>query len=177
MDKQALLNALTANHKQFLATLNTLSAQELETAPEGKWTALQQLDHLRITIDAVNLVFKVPFFMAKWYFGKANRPSKTYQEYVAKYQLKSAGNTAPALEKYVPKNRTAKEYNTLVAALNKSVERMHKGISKKTEAQFEALMLPHPLTGRGTLREMLYFSVYHALHHENLVKQYLGKQQ
>ena len=175
MNKQALLDALTANYKRFLATLDSLSEEELQTAPEGKWTALQQLDHLRITLDAVNLVFKVPFFMAKLYFGKANRLSRTYEEYVAKYQTRAANNTAPGLEKYAPKPRTAKEYKSLVAALDKSIAIMHKGISKKTEAQFEELMLPHPLTGRGTLREMLYFSVYHALHHEKLVKQYLEK--
>ena len=175
MKKQELLDALLANHKQFLATLKTLSEEELVTAPTGKWTALQQLDHLRITLDAVNLVFKLPFFVVKWYFGKSNRPSKTYDEFVAKYQMKAANNTAAGLEKYAPKMKTVKEYASLIQALEKSVARMHKGVSEKTEAQFEELMLPHPLVGRGTLREMLYFSVYHPLHHENLVKQYLGK--
>jgi hypothetical protein len=175
MKKQELIDALHANHKIFLSTLKTLTEEELTTAPEGKWTALQQLDHLRITLDAVNLVFKLPFFLSKWYFGKSNRPSRTYQEFITKYQAKAAVNTAPALEKYAPKVPTMKDYPKLVAKLNQSVETMAKGIENKTEAQFEELMLPHPLVGRGTFREMLYFSVYHALHHENLVKQYLGK--
>jgi hypothetical protein len=175
MKKQELIDALHANHKTFLNTLKTLTEEELTTAPEGKWTALQQLDHLRITLDAVNLVFKLPFFLSKWYFGKSNRPSRTYQEFVTKYQAKAAVNTAPALEKYAPKVPTIEDYPKLIAKLNQSVETMAKGIGNKTEEQFEELMLPHPLAGRGTFREMLYFSVYHALHHENLVKQYLGK--
>jgi hypothetical protein len=175
MKKQELVHALYANHKTFLNTLETLTKEELTSAPEGKWTALQQLDHLRITLDAVNLVFKLPFFISKWYFGKSNRPSRTYQEFVAKYQAKAANNTAPGLEKYVPKIPSIDEYPKLIEKLNKAVATMAKGIENKTEEQFEELMLPHPLVGRGTFREMLYFSVYHALHHENLVKQYLGK--
>lgn len=175
MKKQELIDNLYTNHKIFLSTLETLTKEELTTAPEGKWTALQQLDHLRITLDAVNLIFKLPFFVAKWYFGKTNRPSRTYQEFVIKYQAKAAVNTAPGLEKYAPKIPTIEDYPKLIQRLNKSVETMAKGITSKSEEQFEELMLPHPLVGRGTFREMLYFSVYHALHHENLVKQYLGK--
>jgi hypothetical protein len=32
------------------------------------------------------------------------------------------------------------------------------------------LILPHPLLGKITIREMLYFTAYHVQHHENIIK-------
>jgi hypothetical protein len=50
----------------------------------------------------------------------------------------------------------------LVASLSARVE----GFS---EQQLDLLILPHPLLGKLTLREMIYFTIYHAGHHEKQV--------
>ncbi len=41
-----------------------------------------------------------------------------------------------------------------------------KRVDSFSEAQLDALILPHPLLGKLTLREMLYFTIYHVQHHE-----------
>jgi hypothetical protein len=38
---------LRDNHQAFVALLAGMHANELVHAPAGKWTAVQQLDHLR----------------------------------------------------------------------------------------------------------------------------------
>ena len=35
-----------------------------------------------------------------------------------------------------------------------------------SEKQLDTFILPHPLLGKLTLREMLYFTIYHAEHHK-----------
>jgi hypothetical protein len=42
-------------------------------------------------------------------------------------------------------------------------------LQKFQEEQFDEIMLPHPILEKITLREMLYFTIYHAEHHRNLL--------
>ena len=37
-------------------------------------------------------------------------------------------------------------------------------------ADLDAVLLPHPLLGKLTVREMLFFTVYHVQHHRALVE-------
>jgi hypothetical protein len=39
-------------------------------------------------------------------------------------------------------------------------------IDRFSETQLDQLILPHPLLGKLTLREMLYFTIYHVQHHQ-----------
>jgi len=41
---------------------------------------------------------------------------------------------------------------------------------KHSEAALDKYILPHPLLGKLTLREMLYFTAYHVAHHKQLVE-------
>jgi hypothetical protein len=38
-------------------------------------------------------------------------------------------------------------------------------MDKFSEAQLDEYVLPHPILGKLTIREMLYFTIYHATHH------------
>jgi len=45
----------------------------------------------------------------------------------------------------------------------------HKTI-KQSETALDLYILPHPLLGKITLREMLYFTAYHVYHHQTIVE-------
>jgi len=42
------------------------------------------------------------------------------------------------------------------------------------EDDLDRVMLPHPLLGKLTLREMLFFTIYHVEHHLGILRQGLG---
>jgi hypothetical protein len=42
-------------------------------------------------------------------------------------------------------------------------------VRRWSETSLDAVLLPHPLLGKLTAREMLQFTVYHTAHHLNLV--------
>jgi len=46
-------------------------------------------------------------------------------------------------------------------------------LDKFTENELDRYILPHPLLGKLTLREMLFFTIYHIEHHEKLIKRNL----
>ena len=47
----------------------------------------------------------------------------------------------------------------------KKIERLVLNINNYSEQQLDTFILPHPLLGKVTLREMMYFTIYHAEHH------------
>ncbi|MGH7601660.1 MAG: DinB family protein, partial [bacterium] len=43
------------------------------------------------------------------------------------------------------------------------------------ENSLDKYLLPHPLMGKLTIREMLFFTLYHDVHHVNNVRKLLGQ--
>ncbi|MBK7609450.1 MAG: hypothetical protein IPI18_20745 [Saprospiraceae bacterium] len=43
-----------------------------------------------------------------------------------------------------------------------------------SEAEIDRYLIPHPLVGKITMREMFYFTVFHAGHHQNNLIRDLG---
>lgn len=172
LEKNVIVTNLKANHKQFIDLINSLSDEKLVYAPEGKWNAMQQLDHLCTSVNAVNMVFKLPKFIVKWKFGTANRISKSYEGLVEKYTERLAASNKIAPARFQPKPITASEKVEHLEKLQSALDKMCNGTLKMSEKDLDELILPHPLLGRITLREMLYFTIYHAEFHENSVRKY-----
>lgn len=171
MTKQPLNEELQRHHGAFTKYIQGLSLRQLEFAPADKWNALQQTEHLIKSIEPVNMALALPFFVLRLLFGKANRTSKSYDELVAKYQSKlKAGGRAPG--RFVPEG---KEKNTevLEGKLLGLVDSLKKKVNALSEDQLDQYILPHPLLGKLTLREMIYFTIYHVQHHHKLVKNQL----
>lgn len=173
-NKDKLAATLRLNHKAFADKIRGLDESRFMYAPAAdKWTAGQQLAHLVSSIEPVNLAFALPRFVPRLLFGKANRPSKSYTELVEKYQLKlQAGGRASG--RFVPKAIPFSQKDKLLQKLDKEVQKLSSQIAKTTEKDLDTYILPHPLLGKLTFREMLYFTAYHAAHHLNIVERDLG---
>ena len=173
MEKQDLLNELNNNHQLFIHHINSLSEADYNYAPQGKWSAGQQLDHIIKAVDPLVQAFLLPEFVFKLMFGKANRPSKTYEGLVAKYKEKlAAGGRASG--PFIPPVQQFADKQQLINKLNKKIDKLSGRASGFSESQMDRIIIPHPLLGKVTMREMLYFTAYHVLHHDQLVKQYLA---
>lgn len=100
-------------------------------------------------------------------FGRANRPSRSYDELVSKYKgkLAAGGKSSKPFVPGVPSS-TGAVYDRLDATVN-ALSRKVGGVP---ETRLDTLILPHPLLGKLTLREMLYFTAYHATHHLEAIK-------
>jgi hypothetical protein len=174
MNKDQLAELLRNNHTQFIHQIEQLNDADLLFAPEGKWSAAQQLDHIVKSVSPVNMAMGLPKFILKWKFGLTNRPSKTYEALVEKYNRKlQEGGKASG--RFVPAPVTAGEKEKLIAILNKRVNELARRTEKYSEEALDKYILPHPLLGKLTLREMLYFTAYHVQHHGMLVERGLGK--
>lgn len=174
MDKAAIIAELNSKYGAFSDFVKTMSEDDFMFSLNGeKWTAGQQIDHLCRSVEPLNKGLRAPDFALKAMFGKADHPSSSYDELVARYQDELAsGGTASA--PFRPEDIPFSRKDELVATLTDLVSKLCSKIEKYDEGKLDILVLPHPLIGKLTMREMFYFTIYHAEHHHNHTKQNLA---
>jgi hypothetical protein len=160
---------LLENHRLFTDYIQSLSAGVFTLSENQKWTPGQQLDHIRRSVQPLAQGFRLPKWMIKMIFGKSNRPGRTYDELVKKYtqKLEEGGR---ASGRFLPKALTNAEKNNIIDSLNKDLKSITKNLSVFSENELDEIVLPHPLLGKLTIREMMYFTIYHVEHHLNLTR-------
>ncbi len=163
--RKALDEKITAFNNYII----TLNEEQFEATPEGKWSAGQNLDHLILSIGPLQLAYSLPKFILGIFFGKANRPSRPYEALVEKYKSRLASG-GRASKPFIPKkiNFTQKEF--LLEKYNKHKEKLIRKIARQNEEDLDRYILPHPLLGKLTLREMLFFTIHHNEHHLTLLQ-------
>lgn len=175
MDKATIQQQLTEKHQAFIDFVFTLSEADFLYAPPDKCNAGQQLEHIYKSVRPVKLAFLLPPFLLSLLFGKTNRPSKDYNNLVNKYKEKLAkGGKAPA--PFIPRPVLFIQSAQLKNKLSQVIHSLNRNLDKYSEAELDLYILPHPLLGKLTLREMLYFTIYHVEHHHQLVIKGLQRQ-
>ena len=174
MLKEEIFDTLETNHSQFISYLDALSEADFEFAFSDKWSAGQQLKHIVLSVRPLAQGFLVPRFFLKIIFGKANRASISYEGLVQKYdeKLRLGGRASGA---FLPKAVSFSEKEKLFGKLRAYLNSIKKSLANYTESDFDLLILPHPLFGKITVREMLYFTTHHVFHHQELTKLYLSQ--
>ena len=93
---------------------------------------------------------------------------------IEKYKEKlSKGGKASG--KFVPMEVGLQEQRLLPKSIMYYTNKLCKLIENAEEEHLDIYVLPHPLLGKLTFREMLYFTAYHVQHHHEIIKRDLGK--
>lgn len=172
--REDILRGMQASVSELIAYADALAVAGFEKAPEGKWSCGQVIDHLIRSIRPLQPAFALPKFSLRLFFGKANRPSRTYTALVEKYNSKlAAGGRAP--RPFIPPAIGFHEKNSLIKKYRRQERTLCKKITRFSEQELDRYILPHPLLGKLTLREMLFFTIYHNYHHLALLKKYAAQ--
>lgn len=167
MTKEEIVIQLNANSKQVIDLVSSLSDEEVVRSKDGRWNALQQLEHLLRSIQPLNKAMKIPLPGLKILFGTPNRKERSFEETVTKYN-KALEEGGKASGRYIPSRNQNKE--ALLKKYSQQVNSLNKTILKWKEEDLSKYLLPHPLLGKLLINEMLYFTIYHTSHHLDLIK-------
>jgi len=171
MNKKSIINNLIQRHQEFGQYVDALSKEEFEICEKEKWNAGQELDHIVKSIKPLSEILPNKEFIATK-FGKGNRVSSDYETLVSRYKTKLAkGGTA--FGKFMPEKINWDKKGNLIRQLNELTEKIIESIEQYTEGELDELLLLHPLLGTLTVREMLYFTNYHVVHHRNNISRNL----
>ena len=168
-DKPQIISALNEKIDAFNSYIEPLNKEQFEASPKGKWSAGQNLDHLIRAIKPLQLAYGLPKFALLILFGKTNRPSRAYDELVTKYKTKLAAG-GKARGPFIPPFIRFEQKDELIKKYSLQKQKLTRKIEKQSEGDLDNYILPHPLLGKVTLREMLFFTIHHNEHHLGLLK-------
>jgi len=169
------------NRKELIAKLNEESEKltqwymnrkldVMEQGPDGAWTAGQHLLHLIKSTKPLSVGMGYPRILLRLKFGKVKGPSTTYEGLVERYQ-KALNNGGKAMGEYVPREVRKEEREVLVSRFKNEMRILVNNLHKWSEKNLDNTGVPHPLIGQLTVREMMYFTIYHMEHHRHILEE------
>ena len=175
MHKDEIIKASKKIFNEFTETCLQIVDNTFFSQPVGKWSIAQNVDHLTRAVKTTKLAYSLPKIFVRTLFGKPNRPSKSYEELVKKYKMKLAQG-GKASGRYLPKTKFTKKLSLLQKWQKENENYLEAVELKWRDDQLDLYIVPHPLLGKLTLRELCYFTIYHTEHHLNIIKTRLTEQ-
>ena len=174
MDKEVIANLIDEKHTNLITWLVEQPDESWELGPENKWTTGQQALHLLQSIKPLNNALSLPKFILRYKFGKANRPVRSYNAIIERYQerLKDVkGKTFKGSQNM--KVPTLKEKEYILNRLQTESKKLQFKTKKISDKNLDTLILPHPLMGKMPIREIIMWTAHHVEHHtETLMNKY-----
>lgn len=173
-------SALGRVNQQVHVFFAGVSSERFFEHPPKVWSAGENLVHLTKSIRPVALALRVPRQLSGVIWGSPGA-SRSYAELVALYKAAlAAGGQAPAqfvpeLEEPTGDREAAKD--AVMAGWERSAAKLEGALRNWKDEDLDKANLPHPLLGKLTVRELMFFTLYHNLHHVNDARRLLGEPQ
>ncbi|MCI0695857.1 DinB family protein [candidate division KSB1 bacterium] len=86
---------------------------------------------------------------------------------------RATGRYIPVIEERPPDFDQAKQ--GILRKWDETSKKLLAVLQGWNEERLDKYLLPHPILGKLTIREMLFFTLYHDIHHVNNVRKLLGQ--
>jgi hypothetical protein len=171
--RDTLLAALAAVDARATALWRSFEPAEFFTRPaDGGWSPAQNVAHLRVGTVPIIWTLKTPRPVLTVLFGKARAASRSYEEVRDRYRqvLAAGGGAGPFTprKKRMPRDPAQAQAQSL-EGWQRLIPRLTAAIESWPEDDLDRYRVLHPLLGKLTVREMLYFTLYHLSHHTEIV--------
>lgn len=168
--KPQIVEALHSLHEQSTQFWRSFDDAAFFAPVGDAWSPADNIRHLDRSIKPLTQVLRLPVPIVWLVFGPARAPSRGFSEIRAAYRAELArGLTAG---RYAPPPAPAPEdpaeaRRALMMRRELRARSLAAAIADWEERDLDRCRLPHPAPGLGklTVREMLFFTVYHNLHH------------
>lgn len=175
--KTELIEQLSHVQREVTTAVQNMSDAQFNSGSDESWSAAGYLKHLILSVKPFAKAMNLPAAQLEKMFGKPDRPSRTFAEVIAAYKAKldeglkaeNSPSVTPTLYRF-PEDTTDEKAH-LVQAWNDGNNRLIAALDNWSEAGLDAYQLPHPAGDVLTLREMLFFTVYHNTTHWHDIEQ------
>lgn len=167
--KKELISTLQDSNRRVTEWFLEIPADTFFNRVGEVWSASDNLDHLIKAHRPITKALKLPKITLQAMFGKPERSSMAYEELCQIYRdeiakgAQASGRFLPDQEN--PAERAEEKKKELLDQWSKASKELVSVAEKWNEGELDQYQLPHPILGKLTLREMLYFTVYHNLRH------------
>ncbi|WP_428664451.1 DinB family protein [Runella sp.] len=168
MNKTTLIDFLTEGVNEIMAFSQATPLDAFYFKPaENVWSAAENVQHLAQSAQPLNRLFGRPksYFMEKW--GPPNHPSQSYEAIIEAYHA-ALGTGRVATGVFVPMSPNP-DITLLMEGFKQDYTALTDHIAQWEENEPDEYVIPHPLLGPLTVREMLLFTAYHLRHHHQIM--------
>ena len=166
--KSELISKLKDSNRRVTTWFTDIPADTFFTRQGEVWSASDNVDHLIKSHKPVAKALKLPKFTLQAMFGKPEKHSVAYEELCQTYR-DAIANGGQAFGRYLPEQQTPadpeKAKSDVLEQFSKASADLVSIAEIWNENELDGYLLPHPLIGKLTIREMLFFTIYHNLRH------------
>ncbi len=170
--RRELLAAFQNVHREAAELFAAVPEADFFRRPsEDVWSPGENAIHLVKSVKAVAKGMRLPKLLLRVVFGTAGS-SRTYGE-VRELYLAALAEGAVATGRFVPPPAAGAGEESRPRALagwQRAGDDLVKAMGKWNEAALDLYRLPHPILGKISVREMLFFTHYHDRHHLQIVE-------
>lgn len=171
MNKVEIVGLLEEKHKDLFNWLENQPKENWDLGPQKKWTTGQHIQHLVNSLQLLNNALSYPRFLLKYKFGTCNRQPRDYNTIVKKYQSKLSENKERAKTfNQNLKKPTLLERERLLTKYQIQQKKLQFKTQKISDKNLDLLVIPHPLMGKMTIREIIMWTAHHTEHHTETLK-------
>lgn len=170
MSKSEIYSMLKSQHQELMSYLSDLNEVQMHHIQDGKWSVLQNIDHLLKSLKVVNPAVRKPSILLRSAFGKPNRAARTYEGLVKRYREKLSDGKAQSPEEYQAAPSQEMDRQEVLADYDREMQKFLKFVNSVKDRKLDRTLLPHPLLGKLLMREVLYFMHFHTQHHFEALK-------
>ncbi len=170
--KEYLIKDLKEEFHKVIVWINEQNEDRFnqKTIPD-KWTIAGHLYHLIKSTKAVSSGMAMPREKLRDLFGKRNQRERSYKEMLEKYNKILFENNPVAPNAFQAESERLFNRTSLIERFESELDDLIKVIGNWTEEDLGNYVMPHPVLGKCTLREFIYFSIFHTTHHLNVLKE------
>ena len=179
-NRASLEQALSTAEALVAEFFSSLTPAETSLRLGDAWTPAEHVAHLNTSVSAVARGFAISRWILRLRFGAHRGSSRTFAALRDDYRalLDNGGGArgayVPRREDLIESESTARR-TELLARWQRVNERLRLALQTWTEHDLDRIQLPHPLLGKITAREMVFFTIYHAEHHVVAAKRRLPR--
>ena len=163
---ESLKDVFDRTHKYCQEQPDHLFAKPIR---EDKWSTAQNLEHLCSSAFPLTKGMSLPKIFLKTTYGANNRAEKDIDQLYAKYK-RVLGEGVVAPPKYSPNDISKDQKEEILGKFQYAKEKLIKVLQKWDEKSLSKYVLPHPALGKLTIREFMFFTIFHTEHHLNTIK-------
>lgn len=167
MNKVEIIAHLNSEHNLFWDT--ALQIPNPTIALGGKWSVGQNVQHIAIGLSRLNSYLALPKAIIETNFGLSGRDSKS-NETMTKVFGNAFENGVKSTDSFLPDEHLQTRMEELISQGKELLEITISNIQNWSEEELEKYNCPHPFLGKITVREILYFTIYHVQHHHETIK-------
>jgi len=175
--REQIVHDLLLAHSQCFRLLARIEDAAFFRPLGTGWSPAQNVVHLTRSVRPVANALGFPKLLLGLLFGRSKTSSASYAALRHRYQgiLAAGGGAGRFTPRAVPlPTNPAEARGRMVAVLADAIEELGRRVATWSEIDLDRYRLPHPLLGKLTVREMLFFTIQHLAHHASKVEERLA---